>query len=70
MQIASIFFTDLDSGEEGWAGVRVVGGTTGLTLSLKKNGDIGVFFGAQVLDQLIEALQQARAALPGAEPVV
>jgi hypothetical protein len=70
MQVASIVFVDLDSGDEGWAGVRVVGATTGLTLSLKKNGDIEVFFGAHVLDQLIEALQKARAALPGAQPAV
>jgi hypothetical protein len=70
MQVATIVFPDLDSGDEAAAIVRVVGGTTGLALSLKKNGDIEVFFGAHVLDQLIEALQKARAALPGAEPVV
>jgi len=50
--------------------VRVEGEITGLALSLRRNGDIEVFFGRQELEQLIEALQKARAALPGAKPVV
>jgi hypothetical protein len=45
MQVASIVFQDLDSGDEAAAIVRVVGRTTGLALSLKRNGDIEVFFG-------------------------
>ncbi len=63
MQVATIGFTDLDCGDEAVAVVRVVGQTTGLTLSLKRNGDIEVFFGKQELDQLVEALLKARAAL-------
>ena len=70
MQVATIRFTDLDCGDEAVAVVRVEGQTTGLALSLQRNGDIEVFLGARELDQLIEALQNAREALPGVEPVV
>ena len=61
MQIATVRFTDLDSGDEASAMVRVMEKTIGLALSLKRNGDIEVFFGTQELDELIEALQKARA---------
>ncbi len=64
MQVVIIRSTDLDCGDEATAIVRVVDETTGLALSLKRNGDISVFFGKHELDQLIEALQKARAALP------
>jgi len=70
MEVATICFTDRDSGDEAMALVRVEGEITGLALSLRRNGDIEVFFGRQELEQLIEALQKARAALPGAKPVV
>jgi len=50
--------------------VRVEGEITGLALSLRQDGDIEVFFGRQELEQLIEALQKAQAALPGVKPVV
>lgn len=66
MQIATICFRDLDSGDEAAAVVRVEGGIAALALSLKQAGDIEVFFGKQELDQLIEALQKARGVLPGA----
>jgi hypothetical protein len=45
MQVATIGFTDFDCGDEAVAVVRVVGPTIGLALSLKRNGDIEVFFG-------------------------
>lgn len=61
MQIETIRFTDLDSGDDALATVRVMNGTIGLALSLKRNGDIEVFLGTRELDQLIEALQKARA---------
>ena len=61
MQIATVRFTDRDCGDEASAIVRVMDETVGLALSLKQNGDIEVFFGTQELDQLIEALQRARA---------
>jgi hypothetical protein len=70
MQVATIRFTDRDSGDEAMALVRVEGEITGLALSRRKNGDIEVFFGRQELEQLIEALQKAQAALPGIKPVV
>ena len=70
MDVATICFTDRDSGDEVVAVVRVEGDITGLALSLRRNGDIEVFFGRQELEQLIEALQKAQAALPGEKPVV
>jgi hypothetical protein len=70
IQVATIRFTDIDSGDEAVALVRVVGEITGLALSLKRNGDIEVFFGTQELDLLIEGLQKARAAMPGVKPAV
>jgi len=65
MQVATIRFTDRDSEDEAMVLVRVEGEITGLALSLRGNGDIEVFFGRQELEQLIEALQKAQAALPG-----
>jgi hypothetical protein len=64
MQVAMIPFTDRDGGDEAMALVRVEGETIGLALSLRRNGDIEVFFGRQELEQLIEALLKAQAALP------
>lgn len=64
-QIATISFADLDSGDEAMASVRVIGETAGLALSLKRNGDVEVFFGPHELDQLIEALQSARTKVRG-----
>jgi hypothetical protein len=61
MQVATVRFTDLDCGDEALAIVRVIDKTIGLALSLKRNGDVEVFFGTPELDQLIEALQRARA---------
>ncbi|WP_426528205.1 hypothetical protein [Bradyrhizobium sp. McL0615] len=70
MDVATICFTDRDSGDEAIAVVRVAGGAAGLALSLRRSGDIEVFFGRQELEQLIKALQNAQAALPGVNPVV
>jgi len=64
MQVATFRFTDRDSGDEAMALVRVEDETIGLALSLSRDGDIEVFFGRQELEQLIEALQKARATLP------
>ena len=60
MEIATIRFSDRDSGDEALMVVRVIGETTGLALSLVRNGDTEVSFGAEELDQLIGALQKAR----------
>jgi hypothetical protein len=70
MKVATIRFTDRDSGDEAFALVRVEGEIIGLALSLRQNGDIEVFFGRHELEQLIEALQKAQAALPGVNPAV
>ena len=64
MQIAMIPFKDSESGDEAFASIRIEGGAAGLALSLRTNGDIEVFLGRQELEQLIEALQKAREALP------
>jgi len=69
MQSATICFQDTDSGDEALAIVRVIGASVGLALSLRRNGDLEVFLGARELDQLIEALQTARASLSDAEPL-
>jgi hypothetical protein len=70
MDVATICFTDRDCGDEATVLVRVEGEIIGLALSLRRNGDIEVFFGRQELEQMIEALQKAQAALPGMKPVV
>jgi hypothetical protein len=64
MEVATICFKDRDSGDEAMALVRVEGEITGLALSFRRNGDIEVF-GAQELDQLLDALHKARGLLPG-----
>jgi hypothetical protein len=66
MQIAAMSFTDVESSDEAWAGVRLEGKAVGLALSLRRNGDLEVFFGMAELDLLISALQKAREALSGA----
>lgn len=70
MQIAAIGFTDLGSGDDAIAVVRVEGRATGLALSLKRNGDIEVFLGLEELDQVIKASQEARSMLPGVKSVM
>jgi hypothetical protein len=69
MQSATICFQDADCGDEAVAIVRVIGASVGLALSLRRNGDLEVFLGARELDQLIEALQTARASLSDSEPL-
>lgn len=64
MEVATICFTDRDCGDEAVAVVRLEGEKTGLALSLRRNGDIEVFFGRQELDDLIDALAKARRLLP------
>jgi hypothetical protein len=70
MQVATICFPDRDSGDEAAIVVRTVGDAAGLALSLRKNGDIEVFLGAQELDQLILALERTRELLSGVKPVM
>ena len=63
MEIATIRFSDRESGDEAVVVVRAIGETTGLALSLMKSGDVEVFFGVEQLDQLMGALQKARGLL-------
>ncbi len=70
MEIATIAFADRNNGDDAITVVRAVGEAVGLALSLRNNGDTEVFMGKEELDQLIEALQKARATLPGVKPVV
>ncbi|NOJ47447.1 hypothetical protein [Bradyrhizobium archetypum] len=70
MEVATICFKDRDCGDEAVAVVRVQGEIAGLTLSLKRRGDVEVFFGRQELEQLIVALQKAQMVMPGEKPVV
>jgi hypothetical protein len=48
MEVATICFKDRDSGDEAMALVRVEGEITGLALSLRRNGDIEVFWQARI----------------------
>jgi hypothetical protein len=59
-QVANLKFVDGDSGEQGLVLIRVEGNLVGLALSLLNNGDIEVFVDAHVLDEIIQALGNAR----------
>ena len=63
MNIPTISFIDKDSGDEGVVLVRVSGDAVGLAVSLRKNGDVEVFLGAEELDRLIRVLEDARRVL-------
>ena len=63
MNVPPISFVDKDSGDEGVVLVRVTGDAVGLAVSLRKNGDIEVVFGADELDRIIGALEAARLVL-------
>jgi len=54
-----VHFTDRDSGDAAFVLVRVEGTTIDLTLSLKSDGDLSVFFGLAELERLIQALEEA-----------
>jgi hypothetical protein len=53
-------FTDRDSGDAAFVLVRGEGATIELTLSLRSDGDLAVFFGPDELDRLIRTLEKAR----------
>ncbi len=61
-----IHFTDHDSGDAAFVLVRVEGTTVDLTLSLKSDGDLSVFFGPAELERLVSALEDARQQLQAA----
>jgi len=62
-QVAMIPFVERDSKDDGFFIVRAFGDAVGLTVSLRRNGDIEVFVGAQEIDALVAALGKARAML-------
>jgi hypothetical protein len=55
----SIHFTDRDSGDDAWIGVRVQADDIGLVASLKMTGDLEVFFGVVEAEALRDALTKA-----------
>lgn len=61
----SIHFTDRNSGDEAWIGIRVEGGTIGLASSLKSSAAIEVFFGRTEAEALRDALDHALAISDG-----
>ncbi len=67
MTVATICFSARESGDEAVIVVRVAGKSVGLTLSLRRGGDIEAFFGPQELDQLSDALGKARGLLRASE---
>ena len=63
MDVPPISFVDKDSGDDGVVLVRVTGDAVALAVSLRKNGDIEVAFGAEEPDRIIGAPEAARPAL-------
>ena len=66
-QVAHLPFVDGDSGDEGFATVRVERQFVGLALSLRGDGDIEVFLDVKALDSLIQALRTAQAEIGPSE---
>lgn len=60
-KIETINFVDRDSGQPGFAAVRVEGAVVGVALSLQHDGDIEVFLNAKESQQLADALARAGA---------
>ena len=63
MDISPVTFVDRDTGDDALVLVRVIDDLVGLGLSLKRDGDMEVIFGAEELDRVIDALQTARSAV-------
>jgi hypothetical protein len=58
-EIATVEFTDLESGDDGLAMVRVQTGQVILSLTLKANGDLLIAMPPDRCKALVEALQRA-----------
>jgi hypothetical protein len=58
-EIATIKFTDDDSGQEAVAIVRAAEGQVALCLSLARDGDVEVYMRRDAFHSLLDALQQA-----------
>lgn len=67
-QVETISFVDRDSGQPGFASVRVEGAVIGVAFSLQHNGDVEVFLDAREAEQLAGALTRASVMTIGAPP--
>ena len=70
IELATIGFSDRDSGDEAVIVVRAKSECVGLALSLRNGSDTEVFFGPKELDQLILALESSRGLISGVKPAV
>jgi hypothetical protein len=59
--VATLRFTDIDSGDEGLAIVRADGGAVAVALSLRNDGDIELVLPVDAARQLRDALGSALA---------
>ncbi len=59
MTTAGFSFTDVDSGDEGYVGVRAIKDGVGITLSLKGNGDIEVFLPTEDANRMARIITQS-----------
>jgi hypothetical protein len=66
--IATISFSDVESGDEALVLLRAEEGKLALGLSLRKNGDFEVFLGPKECDKLMAALQRGIALVKGKPP--
>ena len=57
--IATIQFSDIDSGDEAIVIVRATVGSVALCISKKHDGDVEVVFRSEECEKLLKALQQA-----------
>ena len=59
INVATIEFTDIDSGDTAQVIIRGQHNLVSLAVSLMQDGDIEVFFTAQECEEIIKALQEA-----------
>ncbi len=55
-QVDAFTFRDIDTGEEFWVGVRVLGGKVLLALSRQSGGDVEIPLGESEVQRLARAL--------------
>jgi len=58
-EIATISFTDVESGDEATAIVRAMHGAVALAISLKRGGDLEVALPTGSVEDLVSALKEA-----------
>ena len=67
-EIATICFTDLESGDEAVAVIRAGEGRLALCLSLAKDGDVEVVLASEDCDRLLAAIQRGALVTKGQAP--